>query len=141
MNSPKSAGEHMFDFSAETHAERLPAEGWHGAVIRSPRVSETADATWLSLPLELDTGHRVDDLICIDADAGRRFASRVSDGRRHVFKYLKAGSCPIKFNQLSDMEAALDGVEVEVQIRWRNPDFPVPAVRDVREPMKQPQKP
>ena len=137
MGTPKSP----FDFSAEAHAKRLPDEGWHGAVIHGPRVSETEDATWLSLPLELDTGHRVDDLICIDADAGGRFASRVNDGRRHAFKYLNAGGCPMKFNQLSDMEAALDGVEIEVQIKWRNADFPVPAVRDVRKPVKQPQNP
>ena len=132
--------ESSFDFSAEAHAKRLPPEGWHRAVIRGPRVSETEDATWLSLPLELDSGHRVDDIVCIDADAGGRFASRLNDGRRHVFKYLNAGGCPMKFDQLSDMEAALDGVEIEVQIKWRNADFPVPVVRDVRKPVKQPQE-
>jgi hypothetical protein len=135
-----TAGEGMLDFSAETHAKRLPEEGWHRAVIRNPRVSETADATWLSLPLELDSGHRVDDIVCIDADAGGRFASRLNEGHRQVFKYLNAGGCSMKFDQLSEMEAALDGVEIEIQIKWRNPDFPVPAVRDVRKPMNEPQK-
>ena len=45
----------------------------------------------------------------------------------------------MRFNQLSEIEAALDGVEIEILIRWRNPDFPVPNVRNVREPVKQPQ--
>ncbi len=133
--------ESSFDFSAEAHAKRLPDEGWHCAVIRGPRVSETADATWLSLPLELDSGHRVDDVVCIGAEADGRFASRLNEGHRQVFKYLNAGGCPLKFDRLSEMEAALDGVEIEVQIKWRNPDFPVPAVRDVRKPVKQPQNP
>ena len=129
-----------FDFSAEAHAKRLPQEGWHQATIHGPRVSETEDATWLSLPLELDGGHRVDDVICVAADAGGRFASRLNEGHRQVFKYLNAGGCPLKFDRLSEMEAALDGVEIEVLIRWRNPDFPVPAVRDVRKPVKEPQE-
>ncbi len=135
-----TAGEDMLDFSAETHAKRLPEEGWHSAVVRGPRVSETADATWLSLPLELESGHRVDDVVCIGAEADGRFASRLNEGHRQVFKYLNAGGCPLKFDRLSEMEAALDGVEIEVQIKWRNPDFPVPAVRDVRKPVKEPQE-
>ena len=131
--------EDLFDFSAEAHAKRLPEEGWHHAVVRGPRASETEDATWLSLPLELDTGHRVDDIACIGATVDGKFASRLNDGRRRLHMYLKAGNCPMKFSQLSEMEAALDGIEIDVQIRWRNPDFPVPSVRDVREPTKEPQ--
>ena len=104
-----------------------------------PHISETDDATWISLSLELDTGHRVDDVVCVGATADGKFASRVHDGRRRLHMYLKAGNCPLKFSQLSEMEAALDGVEIDVQIRWRNPDFPVPSVRDVREPTKEPQ--
>ena len=52
-----------------------------------------------------------------------------------------AGGCPMKINQFSEMEAALVGVEIEALFRWRNPDFPVPAIRDVRKPVKQPQRP
>jgi hypothetical protein len=52
-----------------------------------------------------------------------------------------AGGYPMKFNQISEMDAALDGVEIEVPTRWRNPVFPVPAVHDVRKPVKQPEKP
>ena len=129
----------LFDFSSETHAKSLPKEGWHHASVRVPHVSETADATWFSLPLELDSGHRVDALICIGAEADGKFASRVHEGRHRVFKYLKAGNRQMQFNQLSEIESALDGAEVEVLIRWRNPDFPVPSVRDVREPTKEPQ--
>jgi hypothetical protein len=129
----------LFDFSSETHAKRLPKEGWHHATVRVPHVSETADATWFSLPLELDSGHRVDDLVCISADINGKAASRVNDGRRRVFKYLKAGNRQMQFDRPSQMESALDGAEVEVQIGWRSLDFPVPVVRDVREPTKETQ--
>jgi hypothetical protein len=38
MGTPKSP----FDFSAETHAKRLPEEGWHSAVVRGPRVASAS---------------------------------------------------------------------------------------------------
>ena len=129
----------LFDFSAEAHAKRLPEEGWHHAIVHGLHISETDDATWISLSLELDTGHRVDDVVCVGATADGKFASRVHDGRRRLHMYLKAGNCPTKLSQRAEMEAVLIGAEIDVEIRWRNPDFPVPSVRDVREPTKEPQ--
>ena len=129
----------VFDFRAETHAKNLPTEGWHQAAVNNTSVSENPDATWVSLPLKLDSGHRIDDVLCINAEADGKFASRVSEGRRRLHKYLTAGNCATQFESPFQLEAALAGAAVEVQIRWRDPFFPVPTVRDVRGPEQHPQ--
>ena len=129
-------GECNLDFGAEAHAKSLPEEGWHHARVLDPRISDKGEVVWLSIRLALDRGHRVDDVICISADPNGKFASRVNEGRRRVSKYLNAGERATKFNHLIEMEAALDGADIEVNIRWRDPDFPVPIVRDIRKPQQ-----
>ena len=138
---PVTSHDTPFDFSAETHAKNLPDEGWHYAIVRDPRVSESEEATWVALPLTLEGGQRVDELVCVSADPNGKFASRVNEGRQRVNTYLVAGDCTTTFDSATGLESALDGAEVEVLIRWRNPDFPVPTVRDVRKPMQRPQDP
>ena len=122
-----------FNFDKSSFEARLPRAGQQPATINDINVYEGQDATWLKVAFRLDSGHRLEHLVAIDATPESPHLTRVGQGITLVQRLCQATGVDVgTLREPRDIERAFLGKEVNVLVALsKTAGMPQPRVKDV----------
>jgi len=95
-----------FNFDPSALESKLPKPGTHNATVQDITINEGDDASWMAISIELESGHIVEKLVCIDADETSPHLTRVGEGISLMGQLSNA--CGIDIATLTEADAIMD---------------------------------